>query len=75
MIASRASGPRAYRSSSDTCSYIDNHPNIEENTSSPITMSGERRTHPLIITWIPSVVAISCNDRWYYNNGEGLQPS
>ena len=27
------------------------------------------------ITWIPSVVAIGCNDRWYYNNGEGLQPS
>jgi hypothetical protein len=49
MIASRASGPRAYRSSSDTCSYLDNHPNIEENTNSPITMSGERRTHPSML--------------------------
>jgi hypothetical protein len=29
----------------------------------------------IYITWIPSVVAIGCNDRWYYNNREGLQPS
>jgi hypothetical protein len=49
MIASRVSGPRVYCSSSDTSSYLDNHPNIEENTSSPITMSGERRTHPLML--------------------------
>ena len=38
------------------------------------TSSSESRVKS-IITWIPSVVAIGCNDRWYYNNREGLQPS
>ena len=49
IIASRASGLCAYRSSSNIHSYLNDHPNIEENTNSPITMSGERRTYPSML--------------------------
>jgi hypothetical protein len=38
-------------------------------------MSVEKCPRQSHITWILSVVAISCNDHGYYNNGEGLQPS